>query len=309
MSDINSIDLRLIDTTVLLIFLGLMRHRKATDVAREMGLTQPAVSHALKRLRMLYGDPLFLRRAHGLEPTSLAQELEPKIRRIVRLLSETLKDPEEFDPASTAADLRIGAFDYELTSVIPQLVAEMRSLSPNISVHAFPFVYNDALDALVQGRIDLAIGYFDVPLRSEASFVVEDLYAEHYVLVGRHGHPLLSGDPTIEDVAQAEHLLVSPHGLIRNRVDEALRMKGYQRNVRTVVPSLFSALSIIERSDLVATLPERVALSNRQRFKIAHKPLPIESGDFQLQAIRHARDANSPLHSWLLKNLHRIVSR
>ena len=74
MTDISQVNLRLIDTTVLLIFLGLMRHRKATDVAREMGLTQPAVSHALKRLRTLYEDPLFLRRAHGLEPTSLAQE-------------------------------------------------------------------------------------------------------------------------------------------------------------------------------------------------------------------------------------------
>ena len=89
MSDINEIDLRLVDTTILLVFLGAMRHRQATAVAREMGLTQPAVSHALKRLRNLYGDPLFLRRAHGLEPTSVAHELEPKVRRIVRLLSET----------------------------------------------------------------------------------------------------------------------------------------------------------------------------------------------------------------------------
>ncbi|WP_417211603.1 LysR family transcriptional regulator [Antarctobacter sp.] len=308
MTDINQINLRLIDTTVLLIFLSLMRHRKATEVAREMGLTQPAVSHALKRLRMLYGDPLFLRRAHGLEPTSLAQELEPKIRRIVRLLSETLDDPEEFDPVSTATDLRIGAFDYELTSVIPKLVAEMRNLSPNIDVHAYPLVYSEALDALVQGRIDLAIGYFDIPPRNEASFVVEDLYCDHYVLAGRRDHPLLSANPTLEDMAQADHLLVSPHGLIRNRVDETLRMQGYKRNIRTVVPSLFSALSIIENSDLVVTLPKRVAQSNGQRFEIIHKPLPIEVGDFQLQAVRHARDANSPLHFWLLENLRRIAS-
>ena len=309
MVDINNINLRLIDTTVLLIFLGLMRHRKATNVAREMGLTQPAVSHALKRLRALYEDPLFLRRAHGLEPTSLAHELEPKIRRIVRLLSETLEDPEEFDPRSTATDLRIGAFDYELTTVIPKLVIEMRSLSPNIDVHAYPLVYSEALEALVQGRLDLAIGYFDIPPRNDATFVVEDLYSENYVLAGRRGHPLLTANPTLEDMAQADHLLVSPHGLIRNRVDEALRMQGYKRNIRTIVPSLFSALSIIENSDLVMTLPERVAQSNEQPFEITHKPLPIKVGDFQLQAVRHARDANSPLHSWLMENLRRVVSR
>lgn len=308
MVDINKINLRLIDTTVLLIFLSLMRHRKATEVAREMGLTQPAVSHALKRLRMLYEDPLFLRRAHGLEPTSLAHELEPKIRRIVRLLSETLEDPEKFDPLSTATDLRIGAFDYELTSVIPKLVAEMRNLSPNIDVQAYPLVYSEALDALVQGRIDLAIGYFDIPQKSEASFVVEDLYTEHYVLAGRRDHPLLTANPTLDDMAQVDHLLVSPHGLIRNRVDEALRIQGYKRNIRTVVPSLFSALSIIEKSDLVVTLPERVAQTNGQRFDIVHRPLPIEDGGFQLQAVRHARNANSPLHFWLLENLRRVAS-
>lgn len=305
----NYTNLRLIDTTILLIFLSLMRHRKATDVAREMGLTQSAVSHALKRLRMLYEEPLFLRRAHGLEPTSLAHELEPKIRRIVRLLSETLDDPEEFDPASTATDLRIGAFDYELTSVIPQLVSELRNLTPKINVHAFPLVYGEALDALVHGQIDLAIGYFDVPLRNESLFVVEDLYSEHYVLAGRRGHPLLSGNPTLEDIAKADHLLVSPRGLIRNRVDEALRMQGYKRNIHTVVPSLFPALSIIESSDLVVTLPNRVAQNNGQRFEIVHKPLPIEGGDFQLQAVRHKRDANSALHHWLLENLLRVVSR
>ena len=98
MRDINQIDIRLIDTTILLVFLATMRHRKATAVAHEMGLTQPAVSHALKRLRNLYDDPLFLRRAHGLEPTALARELEPKVRRIVRLISETLEGSEEFDP-------------------------------------------------------------------------------------------------------------------------------------------------------------------------------------------------------------------
>ena len=130
MRDINQIDIRLIDTTILLVFLATMRHRKATAIAHEMGLTQPAVSHALKRLRNLYDDPLFLRRAHGLEPTALARELEPKVRRIVRLISETLEGSEEFDPKTVVTSLRIGAFDYELTGIIPQLVTELSRVSP-----------------------------------------------------------------------------------------------------------------------------------------------------------------------------------
>lgn len=307
MRDINQIDLRLVDTTILLVFLGTMRHRKATAVAREMGLTQPAVSHALKRLRNLYGDPLFLRRAHGLEPTALARDLEPKIRRIVRLMSETLEVSEDFDPGSAATDLRIGAFDYELTGIIPKLVAELRRVSPNISVHAFPLHNDEALDALAQGQIDLSIGYFDFPARSEKSFVAEELFSEHYVLAGRRDHPLFSEDLTLERVAAANHLLISPYGPIRNLVDHALHLHGYKRNIQTIVPSLFSALSIVESSDLVVTLPSRVAQSNAQRFGITHQSLPIEGGTFPLHAVRHVRDATNPLHIWLTKRIRGVV--
>lgn len=308
MRDINKIDLRLIDTTILLVFLGTMRHRQATAVAREMGLTQPAVSHALKRLRNLYDDPLFLRRAHGLEPTSLAHDLEPKIRRIVRLISETLEEPENFDPGTAETDLRIGAFDYEMTGVIPQLVADLRTVSPNINVHAFPLQNQDALEAMVQGQIDLAIGYFDFSLRNEASFVAEELYSEDYVLAGRRNHPLFAEVLTLNRIAEARHLLISPYGPNRNLVDHALNLRGYKRNIQTVVPSLFAALSIIENSDLLATLPKRVAQNNARRFNIAHKPLPIEGGTFQLHAVRHVRDAINPLQVWLLKMLRSVVT-
>lgn len=308
MRDINQIDLRLIDTTILLVFLGTMRHRQATAVAREMGLTQPAVSYALKRLRNLYGDPLFLRRAHGLEPTYLALELEPKVRRIVRLLAETLEGSEVFDPGSATTDLRIGAFDYELTGILPNLVADLRNVSPDINIHAFPLHNQEALDALVQGQIDLSIGYFDFPLSSESSFVVEALYSEHYVLAARRGHPLFHGDLTLENIASARHLMISPKGPIRDLVDQALHLQGYKRKIQTIVPSLFAALSIVENSDLVVTLPSRAAQNNARRFDITHRPLQIEGGTFQLHAVRHVRDARNPLHLWLMEKLRSVIA-
>ena len=308
MRDINQIDLRLIDTTILLVFLGAMRHRQATAVAREMGLTQPAVSHALKRLRNLYDDPLFLRRAHGLEPTALAHELEPKVRRSVRLISETLEGAEEFDPSSAATDLRIGAFDYELTGIIPRLVAKLRKVSPGINIHAFSLHNDEALEALTQGQIDLSIGYFDFPSRSENQFVAEELFSEDYVLAGRKGHSLLKGKLTLERVAAANHLLISPYGPIRNLVDQALQLQGLKRNIQTIVPSLFAALSIVENSDLVMTLPKRAAQNNARRFGISHKPLPIKGGTYKLHAVRHIRDANSALHMWLIKQLEDVTS-
>lgn len=308
MRDINQIDLRLVDATILLVFLGAMRHRQATAVAQEMGLTQPAVSHALKRLRNLYGDPLFLRRAHGLEPTALAHELEPKVRRIVRLISDTLEGAEEFSPETAAITLKIGAFDYELSGIIPRLVAELRTVSPNLSVHAFPLQNQDALQALAQGQIDLSIGYFDLPTNWAAQYVVDDLYTEHYVLAGRRNHPLFDKDLTFDAVARAQHLLISPYGPNRNLVDHALHLKGLKRSIQTVVPSLHAALSIIENSDVVVTLPSRVAQDNAQRFNIATRPLPIDGGSFQIRVVRHMRDASNPMHAWLLERLRAIIT-
>lgn len=308
MRDIDEIYLRLVDTTILMVFLGCMRHRKATAVAQEMGLTQPAVSHALKRLRALYDDPLFLRRAHGLEPTALAHELEPKIRKIVRLISETLAGQENFDPEHTRVSLKIAAFDYELTTLLPELVSELRSTSPGIGIDGYPIANRDALDALIDGRIDMAIGYFDIPEQTKDSFVFDKLYTEQYVAAARHGHPLLAGGLPLDQFAAAEHLLVSPFGPAKNMVDYALELRGLRRNVRTTVPSLFAALSIVERSDLVVTLPRRVARKNAQRFNLRYEPLPIDGGSFDLHTVRHQRDAQSAMHFWLVERLQSLVA-
>ena len=303
MRDIREIDLRLVDTTILMVFLGCMRHRKATLVAREMGLTQPAVSHALKRLRALYGDPLFLRRAHGLEPTAMAKALEPKIRRIVTLISETLSEQEEFDPSMSKANLKIGAFDYELTSILPDLIADLMGKSPGIGIHAYPLANRDALDALTDGQIDLAVGYFDFPANRGDTFFAEELFSETYVFAARNDHPLVRQPLTVGGFVAAQHLLISPFGPVPNMVDHALQLLGHKRNVQTTVPSLFAALSIIEKSDFVVTIPERVALRNARRFNLAHKPLPIDGGTFKVHAVRHARDAHSALHHWLVAQL------
>ena len=309
MRDISDIDLRLVDTTILMVFLGCMRHRKATAVAREMGLTQPAVSHALKRLRKLYDDPLFLRRAHGLEPTALARELEPKIRRIVRLISETLSEQDEFDPKKSRLNLKIGTFDYELTTILPELIADLWTVSPGIGIHTYPLTNREALDALVDARIDLAIGYFDFATNDASMFVADELFTERYVLAARKANPIMREPMSVEAFAAAGHLLVSPFGPARNMVDHALQQSGQKRNVQTTVPSLFAALSIVENTDLVVTLPERVAARNAERFNLSYQPLPVETSAFKLHAVRHVRDAQSALQNWLIKQLKTLIDR
>lgn len=308
MADIRDIDVRRIDATLLMVFLGCMRHRKATAVAEEMGLTQPAISHALKRLRSLYNDPLFLRRAHGLEPTALALQLEPMILQVVRLMSDTLTTQEEFDPATSKANLKIGAFDYELTTIVPDLIAHLRHVSPGISLQAYPLTNRDALEALVDGQIDMAIGYFELPPHSQDIFVTEALLNERYVVAAHAAHPIFAQPLTLESYATAEHLLVSPFGPMKTMVDYAVQVRGHQRLVRTTVPTLFSGMSVIEQTDLVVTVPERLAARFADRFNLVYKPLPFSGGTFQLHLVRHVRDAQNTVQSWLAQELKNVVT-
>jgi DNA-binding transcriptional LysR family regulator len=286
-----------------MVFLGLMRHRNATAVAREMGLTQPAISHALKRLRTLYNDPLFLRRAHGFEPTTLARGLEPKVQQIVRLLAETLSDERDFDPCTQAFEFRLGSFDYENATLVPQLVADLRTVNPSIRLHAYPLTNREALDALVQGRIDMAIGYFDPPLKDRYDLRADTLCTERYVVVARQGHPLLTGQMTLAKFAAADHLLISPYGPVSTMVDHALKLNGMTRDIQTTVPSLFGALMVVEQSDLIVTMPRRVVSQHTQRFKIGYAPTPFAGGAFLLHSLRHSRDAKSVVHDWMLERL------
>ncbi|MEM6693569.1 MAG: LysR substrate-binding domain-containing protein [Pseudomonadota bacterium] len=308
MSDISHNDIRRVDPTSLMVFLALMRHRKGTVAALELGLTQPAISHSLKRMREVYGDPLFLRRSHGLEPTALARDLEPKIREIIHLIGQSLAPSAEFIPSDAIAQFRLGAFDFELTTILPALVARLRQHAPNIAIHSFQIANEQALDALRDGQLDMLVGYLERPWRDDPSMVQSHLYSETYVAVARRCHPLLAGPFTWEEFARADHLQVSPSGPKRNIIDHALQLEGLSRNVRTIVPSLFSALAVLQQTDLIGTLPKRVAAQHAERFDLAFRPLPMTGRAFDLHAVRHMRDARNAMHQWMVDQIKAAAS-
>lgn len=300
MVDISRSDIRRVDPTILMVFLALMRHRKGTLAARDLGLTQPAISHALKRLREVYGDPLFLRQSHGLEPTGLARELEPKIRDVVDRLAETLSPGAAPDLSDTAWELRLGAFDFELATILPELISRLRRHAPNVTIESFQVAHEPAVEALMDGRIDILVGYFEGAPIERPSLIRTPLYSERYVAIARAEHPLLAAPLTLKAFAQAEHLMIAPQGFRRNMVDHALQLAGLSRSVKTVVPSLFSALSVLSQTEMVAAVPARVAMQHGARFGLSFRELPIEGGQFTLHAVTHARDAGSAMHAMML---------
>jgi DNA-binding transcriptional LysR family regulator len=283
--------------TLLLVFLGLMRHRRASRVAQELRLTQPAISHALKRLRTLWGDPLFLRRPQGFEPTSVAHALEPRIRAVVEMMAETLATPEPFNPSRSDRVMRLGAYDYELATLLPRLLARMAEGAPAMTVQALPLQPAQALDALADGSIDLALGFFGaVP----PGFAADILHDETYRVVARQDHPVWSEFDAVS-YAAARHLIVAPRGDVRGIVDQALALQGLARRVAASVPLFFPALASVAGADLVATLPARLAVGFAPAFGLKSAPLPFAVPSFAVMAVRHIRDARSPVHDWVVR--------
>ncbi len=300
MTDINEIAIRRLDFTVLLVFLGLMRHRKAVTVAAEMGVTQSSISHSLRRLRDVFQDPLFLRHPHGLEPTAYALSLEPHIRQSVDLLQRTLSRPHSFNPAQSRKVLRIGALDQVLATRMPFLLKKMTSEASYMRISARSFGREAALMSLKNTQLDLALGYF-WDLATE--FVQEQLFEDTYVVVARRGHPLLSTPLTAELYAGARHLVVSPKGDLTGTVDTSLEAVGLSREVVATMPLFLPALAIVAKTDLIATVPSSLAVEIIPQFGLDYCVPPIAIRPFTISAIRHRRDLRNPLLDWVVDAL------
>ena len=301
---IDEIELRRLDLTVLLVFLNLMRLRKASDVADHMRLTQSSISHSIKRLRESFGDPLFLRTPKGMEPTAVAIALEPRIRGAVATLAGALNAPAPFDPATAKDTLRLGAYDYEMCTLVPSLLREMNAQAPGMRMSLLPLGRRPALEALEQGDIDLALGFAWTLPRAIRKV---DLLTERYSVVLRRDHPFAAQDMDLKTYLRADHLVVSPRGDLVGIVDEVLGKAGHHRNVVAAVPQFLPAVSIVAATDLIATLPVRLAASQADRYDLVVRPPPISIRDFTISALYHERNANNPLLGWIVSLLSRTV--
>jgi DNA-binding transcriptional LysR family regulator len=229
MSQFDQIDIRRLDMTLLLVFSELLRQRKLRAVGERLGLTQSAVSHALKRLRDIFGHELFVRRPHGVEPTARAMELEPLVDRILGLAHDVLMTKEAFDPAKVRRTLRIGMLDYGAILLGPKFLASTRAVAPDLRV------------AIASGEVDLALGVFP---RTPADYMRDELFRDDVVVVARARHPRIRGTITLAQYLAEDHVVVSQTGELRGYVDRDLAAIGATRRNVLALPSFVAALAI-----------------------------------------------------------------
>ncbi|EHR72095.1 transcriptional regulator [Burkholderiales bacterium JOSHI_001] len=285
-----------IDLNQLVLFQQLMVERSVSKVADRLGLTQPAVSNTLAKLRRQFGDDLFVRTPTGMMPTPFAEQLAEPIGYALGMIHSGLNQHSRFDPASVKRAVTIGMTDIGEIVFLPQLVERLRHTAPGVSVSTVRTTVTTLRDDMESGQVDLAIG----PLpQLKAGFFQRRLFRQRYVCLFRKGHALDRKRLTLADFKAAEHLVIVSAGTGHGKVDDLIRRSGVERKVRLTVPHFVSVGHILRRSDMVATVTERLAESLAEPFDLAFRPHPVELPEVAINVFWHAKVHRSPAHQWL----------
>lgn len=293
-----------LDLNLLRVFDAVMQDRNVTRASERLFLSQPAVSHALTRLRHALKDDLFVKVPGGVRPTPRALDLAAPIGAALLALEEALS-PADFDPASSNRRFRVATHDYLVTVLMADLAAHLTVTAPHVGIHVLP-TEGRALEMLDQQEADIAISAFgELPARFESL----PLFQDEYVCLMRADHPLATGRLTVKRFAAARHLLISPRGDARGFVDTALAARGMTRHVAMIINQFSPAAGIVAASDLVLTVPARIARRSAEPFGLRMKdcPVPVPESFTETSVAWHRRLGEHPANRWLRQALQAVV--
>ncbi len=303
----NTLNFRTLDLNLLRVFDEVMAEGSLTRAARNLSLTQPAVSNALRRLRETLGDELVRRGGQGMTPTPRALALWPAVREALRQLQESLA-PSTFAPTEADNTFKLAMADATGAELIPGLVDILESEAPAVSIQVLPLTTRDPRRLLDDESADLAVGYFpavlaDLTARAQVgkavAFAHQRLYEGKYVCVMRRGHPLASGPLTLNRFCAARHLLVSFSGRAFGFVDEALAAHGRERRVVFTVNQFFTAGQVVAQSNLLTVLPRHFVSIAGSAGDLVQRELPFDVPAVQVASLWHGRLEHSAAHRWL----------
>ncbi len=292
----NDIHISGIDLNLLAVFDALMTERSATRAAMRLGLTQPAVSHALGRLRALFGDPLFVRTPRGMIPTPGAEAAALGIRPALRAIASALGNHGEFSPKTSIRQFVIGLSDYASVVLLPRLLETLKKEAPSVSLIVKNTGHGRGLQQLEEGDVELIVGNFPIP---PPHMEEEPLYKDDFVCAARADHPVFRGQFTMKRYLSLEHVQVSTSGEPHGYVDVVLDASGLKRKVTVTVGHFLIAPLIVQNTELLATEPRRLLMPLAKQFGLKLKAPPFTIPPFCVTQIWHSRHTADSAHSWL----------
>ena len=284
---------RKVDLGLLTTLQALVEERSITRAAERMYLSQPAMSRAFDRLQELFNDELLVRTRQGYEPTLRALHLYAEIERLLPSLEGLLRG-DDFDPATATDTFRIAATDYATSVVFPPFMARLKTHAPHVALEVFPFT-DTVFRRLETNALDLALWVNNAPkeLRSQV------LFHDRFMCLVRTGHPIGKDKLTLEHYLSYPHASVTLAEGRQGIIDEILDEKGLQRRVQLKIPYFASAAWTIEYSDMVLTVPKRLAGRLAKIARVRLVAPPIELAEFRYIQVWHPRMDSDLAHQWL----------
>jgi DNA-binding transcriptional LysR family regulator len=294
------------DLNLLRVFLAIWDLRSLTAAGDRLGLTQPAVSHALRRLRNLFEDPLFVRTPNGMVPTDAAFRLYPPLAQAIAIINEAMQQLAKFDPATAQRVFRVSMSDMSEFYFLPPLIALLDREARGIRIDVVNIPVESVSASMRAGEIDLALGY--VP-GLDAGCVSQTLFVDEHVCVVRAGHPLRKAKPSREDLSALRYVYASTNATGHRMVEQWLDELNLKRDVVLRLPHFVVAPEIVMNTDLAVIFPKSIArrFNRGKAFRIL--PLPFALPPIEIQVHSHTQFASDAGITWLRETIHAMFDQ
>jgi DNA-binding transcriptional LysR family regulator len=290
-------DIRKVDLNLLVVFDMLLRLQSVTKTAEALGMSQPAMSLALSKLRTAFGDPLFVRGSRGLSPTPRAEQLAVPVQHVLdQIKNDVLRQP-SFDPATTERTFTFNMADVGELVFLPRLRAHLQAVAPGANIRTVSTPPGQLAEALQSGEVDLAIGYF--PGLQGAVIYQQRLFSHSFVCIVRKDHPVFRSQITKKRFLEAQHVVVDQEGKSHELFEETLAAQGLTRRVALSIPHFLAIPLVVAESDLIVTVPYAIGASFAKMANLKMLRPPIQVGQPEVKQHWHARFHHDQVNRWI----------
>jgi DNA-binding transcriptional LysR family regulator len=295
-----------LDLNLLQVFDALMQDRNLTRAGFRLGLSQPAMSHALARLRRILGDALFVRVPTGMEPTEHALRIAPSVRDGLRLLRAAMQGEARFDPATYDRTFNLIMSDIGELVYLPRLIARLNQLAPAVNIRVLQLAREAYPEAFFSGEADLALGFLP---GLKGGFYQQRLFSDGYVCLVRRQHPRIKSRMTLAQFVAESHVMIEPGGTryrsaahqtsTTTLIERYLAERNLARRVALRVPHFTVVPDIVQATDLIATVPSYVIRHTQPRPDLKMLQLPLPVPRFEIKQFWHQRNHDDAANRWL----------
>jgi DNA-binding transcriptional LysR family regulator len=295
-------NLKNLDLNLLRVFEAVHAHRNTSVAAGTLGVTQPAVSNALKRLRTAFKDELFIKTAQGMSPTPKGAELARAIMQALSVLREGLEAPQVFDPARSNRHFTLAMSDIGEIIFLPKLLAWLKQAAPGVRLTTVSLPAAECKRAMENGEADLAVGFLPA---LKAGFFQQRVFTQKYVCMVRAGHPLAREPLSLKSFLACQQAMVNAEGTGHSIVRQVFERAGLEPDVLLTLPHFLAVPMVIAESELMVTVPQKLGEAFARVLPVKLLTHPVKIPPFQVNQYWHRRFHQDPANQWLRTNFAR----